>query len=197
MERYFDVLRLAHDAVGQALRDLAEVHGDGLCAVDATVGNGHDTLFLAQAVGPHGRVYGFDVQQHAIEAAQNRCDETGVADRVTLLRAGHERMAELLPANALVGAVMFNLGYLPGGDKSVVTQPATTIAALDAAVSLLAPDGVISITAYPAHAGGAKETEAVREWCAGLSHPLFKAMEYGMANCPEAKRFFLVGRFGG
>lgn len=197
MERYFDVLRLAHDAVGRMLRDLAEARGDGLCAVDATVGNGHDTLFLAQAVGPRGRVYGFDVQERAIKATQNCCGEAGVGDRVTLLHAGHERMAELLPDDVTAAAVMFNLGYLPGADKSVVTQPATTIAALDAALSLLAPGGVISITAYTAHPGGSEETEAVRHWCAGLNHPLFKAMEYGMANCPEAKRLFLVGRFHG
>lgn len=197
MERYFDVLRLTHGAVSLALQQVAENgEPESQWAVDATVGNGRDTLFLARHVGEGGRVYGFDVQQLGLDAARQRLDEAGVGKRVTLLHAGHERLSELLPAEAAgrVRAVMFNLGYLPGADKTIVTSPATTEAALNAALSVLAPGGVVSIVAYPAHPGGAGELVAVRNWCAGLATPPYKTMEYGMANRPDAKRLFLVTR---
>ncbi|MFW5735442.1 MAG: class I SAM-dependent methyltransferase [Oceanidesulfovibrio sp.] len=194
MDTFFDVLRLAHEAVARALEQADSSAGSSPLAVDATVGNGHDSLFLARSVGGHGMVFGFDLQQRALDAARMRLTEAGVTERVALFHASHEHMAELLPAEAhgRIRAVMFNLGYLPGADKSVVTTPQSTVAALDAALSLLAPGGVISITAYPSHPGGAEETQTVRGWCAGLDSP-YKAMEYGMANRPDAKRLFLAG----
>ncbi|TVM19462.1 16S rRNA (cytosine(1402)-N(4))-methyltransferase [Oceanidesulfovibrio indonesiensis] len=196
METYFDVLCLTREAVSRALRRASDDDSGALLAVDATVGNGRDTLLLAHHVGEGGRVYGFDVQRRGLDIAWQRLTKAGMEQRVTLLHAGHERMAELLPADAQgrVRAVMFNLGYLPGSDKNVVTRPETTRAALAAALSVLAPGGLVSIVAYPAHPGGAKELAAVREWCASLAAPPYKAMEYGMANIPDAKRLFLVTR---
>ena len=102
-------------------------------AVDATVGNGHDTLFLAQRVGPPGRVFGFDVQAAALASAAERV--LGL-DQITLFHAGHEHLAERLPAEAKgrLAAAMFNLGYLPGGSHEIVTRTQTTLAGLSQAL---------------------------------------------------------------
>ncbi len=131
----------------------------GEVAVDATVGNGHDTLFLAQQVGAQGHVYGFDIQEEALARTRRRLEEAGLRDRVTLLQMGHEHMAEAVPAawHGRIGAVMFNLGYLPGGsDRTCITRPQTTVPALEAALRLLRPGGVLTVVAYRGHPGGPK-----------------------------------------
>jgi SAM-dependent methyltransferase len=138
--------------------------------VDATVGNGHDTLFLARQVGRGGRVYGFDIQQAALDAATVRLHEAQAEAQVRLFKAGHEGMADLLPpeARGRIKAVLFNLGYLPGSDKQTVTQPDTTIVALEGILQWLAPDGVVSVLAYTGHPGGREEAECVKAWAAKL-----------------------------
>ncbi len=157
--------------VQQAHAALSAILADGDTAIDATVGNGHDTLFLARAVGEGGTVYGFDIQEAALDTAWRRLQEAGLERRVSLYHAGHEAMAVVLPASVQgrVKVVMFNLGYLPGGDKQRTTGIATTLAALEQARSLLAPGGAISVLAYTGHPGGREEAEAVKTWAQGLS----------------------------
>lgn len=160
----------AHSALTHILRE-------GDAAIDATVGNGHDTLFLARAVGEQGKVYGFDIQEAALDSAWRRLEDEGVAGRVSLYHAGHEAMALALPESlrGQVRAVMFNLGYLPGGDKARTTAIATTLAALEQARELLAPGGAISVLAYTGHPGGREEAEAVKAWARGLAGDYYKA----------------------
>ncbi|KEO82842.1 class I SAM-dependent methyltransferase [Tumebacillus flagellatus] len=145
---------------------LAEVLREGDVAVDGTVGKGHDTLFLAQSVGDTGRVYGFDIQEEALAAARTRVEEAGVAERVVFFQESHERMREFVAGP--VQAAMFNLGYLPGGDPSVVTTTGSTLPALEAALELLAPGGILTIMLYRGHEEGEAESEAVLEWAHAL-----------------------------
>ena len=174
MKSHLDV---AKDHVVAALRP-------GDAAVDATAGNGHDTAFLADAVGADGRVWAFDVQTAALDATRARLDANGVAERVTLIHRGHEQMREALPPEAVEGvrAVMFNLGYLPGGDRTRTTKTETTRPALDAAAALLAEGGVLTVVCYPGHAGGAEETAAVRRWAESLEQSRFRAAGYRFLN---------------
>ena len=150
---------LAHDVIAGHLHT-------GDIVIDATMGNGHDTLFLAQRVGKTGHVYAFDLQQQAIEQTRGRLERHGVADRVTLFRNSHAEMAMALPPGIAgnVAAVVFNLGYLPGGEKSVTTTAGSTLTALDASLALLRPGGLISLLVYVGHPGGMDEDEAIREW---------------------------------
>lgn len=169
----------------------------GAIAVDATVGNGHDTLFLARAVGPSGRVYGFDVQEAAIDRTRQRLTTAGVASRVTLIRDGHETMDQHMPpeARGRVATVMFNLGYLPGGDKARITRPATTVAALDQACRYLQPGGVITVVQYVGHEGGAAEAQAVDEWAKALDQTAYQALMYRFINQRNAPpRLLAIGR---
>ncbi|MCK8515742.1 class I SAM-dependent methyltransferase [Methylonatrum kenyense] len=142
-----------------AQESIAEVLGTGDHAVDATAGNGHDTLFLAQTVGPAGRVTAFDIQPVALDATRRRLQEQDLLAPVRLVAAGHETMEEHIKAP--IRAAMFNLGYLPGGDKTVTTRTDTSLRGLDAACRLLAPGGRISVMVYTGHPGGGEEHDAV------------------------------------
>lgn len=176
--RLAPVLDVAHEMMSRAVEP-------GALVVDATVGNGHDTLVLARAVGPAGAVLGFDVQQEALRATQVRLRDAGLADRVHLVHAGHETLGEHLPVagRSAVHGVMFNLGYLPGArDKAVITQPDTTVAALQAATSVLVSGGVITIVLYAGHPGGAAEADAVRAWAVSLDQAHWAALSYRFVN---------------
>lgn len=127
----------------------------GDIAVDATMGNGHDTLMLCELVGENGHVYAFDVQKQAVESTRERLQQAGMAERATLFCCGHEKMAQHVPGP--VQSVMFNLGWLPGGDKTVTTHLVTTRMAIQAALNLLHIGGVCVICVYPGHPAGEEE----------------------------------------
>lgn len=177
-EAVLDILDFAKETVRHAV-------SRGGVVVDATCGNGHDTLFLAREVGPSGHVYGFDVQEEALQTTRRRLEEAGLQGGVTLFRKGHETMGKTLPGEVRdrVQAVMFNLGYLPGGtDKTLVTRPETTQAALEAALQLLAPGGVITVVSYVGHPGGREEAKAVRAWAKGLNQAHCHVLSYRFIN---------------
>lgn len=138
----------------------------GDLAVDATAGNGHDTLALARAVGESGQVWAFDIQTAALDATRARLAKAGAPPCVTPVHASHATMREHLPAAAhgRLGAVMANLGYLPGGDPAVITDPAATAAMLKASAALLRRGGVLTVTAYPGHAGGDDDARAAYDF---------------------------------
>ncbi|MEM7012036.1 MAG: class I SAM-dependent methyltransferase [Verrucomicrobiota bacterium] len=158
----------------------------GAFVVDATTGNGHDTVFLAELVGRDGKVIAFDIQAEALRSARARLDEVGLIQQVSLIHAGHERMAEFIHQ---ADAVMFNLGYLPGSDKSVITQAKTTIAALKSALQLLNPGGIVTVVAYPGHEGGSNEAEAVVEWSRGLDPEKLRVARFETLNPTRAAPF--------
>lgn len=131
-------------------------------AIDATVGNGFDTLLLSQLVGERGRVFGIDLQSEALERTTARLAVTNV-ENVTLLCGSHADLDKLLPRehHGRVSAVMFNLGYLPRGNKAITTSTQSTLLAINKSVEVLRPGGVISIVAYTGRAVGLEETKAV------------------------------------
>ena len=153
-------------------------------ALDGTVGNGHDTVALAEAVGPGGRVFGFDIQPEALAAASDRLEKHGLRERAVLHLAGHETLGRLLPAELQeqLQVAVFNLGYLPGGNSARTTHPSTTVAALDAALDWLAPHGLLLVTVYSGHAGGQEESETVRNWANTLRRDQFHATAYAHLN---------------
>ncbi|WOO42509.1 class I SAM-dependent methyltransferase [Rubellicoccus peritrichatus] len=155
----------------KAQAKIAKVLSYGDYAVDATVGNGNDTFFLADHVGPEGAVVGFDIQELALHRATAVLGEAQLLQRVKLVQKSHHRMAEFVPDDwhGKIKAIMFNLGYLPRGDKSVITQADTTILALEASIKILAVGGRMTVVAYTGHDGGQEETNAIREWLRPLT----------------------------
>ncbi|MDQ6994443.1 MAG: class I SAM-dependent methyltransferase [Mariprofundaceae bacterium] len=144
--------------------------GDGV--VDATSGNGHDTLFLAQLVGIEGQVFTFDVQLEALEKTRQRIEQYESIAPIQYIHRGHECMqAEISKRyHGRIRAIVFNLGYLPQANHAVMTMPDTTICALQQSTSLLCQGGVISILAYTGHIGGRDEAESIKKWLLTLDN---------------------------
>lgn len=173
-----------------AQRMVADVLRAGDHVIDATVGNGHDTVFLAKLVGAGGKVIGFDVQEEALKCARKRLEDEGVLhDGVLLHPCGHERMAQVVKCR--VKAVMFNLGYLPRADKAVITTVETTLPALRQACDLLEIGGIITIMCYPGHGGGDVEAQAVVKWAESLPRGEWRVVRYGMINAPNNPPFLI------
>ncbi|HEY1048644.1 MAG TPA: class I SAM-dependent methyltransferase [Prosthecobacter sp.] len=152
----------------------------GDIVVDATMGNGHDTLFLTECVSPGGHVHAFDVQAAALEETRKRVP----AEMTTLYHAGHETMRANLPAEVQgkVSAVMFNLGYLPGANKAVITRTETTMIAVREALEVLKPGGLLTIAMYPGHEGGAEEGRHLAAWAAELEPRRFEVQHLRPVN---------------
>ena len=172
---------------------LSRVISPGDTVVDATTGNGYDTEFLCRLVGESGRVYAFDIQQDALRVAETRLREAGLLSRATLIHAGHEHMAEYI--DSPVSAVVFNLGWLPGGDHTVTTRWETTKAAVEAAVSLLRIGGIVTICVYPGHEEGQREQRELTAFLAAMSNKKYNILSQRFLNASSgAPECFVVQR---
>ena len=170
----------------------------GDVCLDATAGNGRDTAFLAERVGPEGVVYAFDVQREALDAASARLTAAGLAERVRLIRDGHEHLARHVAPEHVgrIRAATYNLGYLPGGDHGVVTRAATTLASLEALLPLLDEGGLATIHIYTGHPGGAAEGEQVAGWAAALDFGRYRVLRMDFPNKPRNRETLLVVQVG-
>lgn len=164
---------------------------EGDTVVDFTMGNGNDTLFLSKAVGESGKVYAFDIQEDALTSTRAHLEENGAPENYTLICASHHRVKEFV--NEPINAGMFNLGYLPrSGRKALTTMRQTTMPAVEAAIELLAPDGVLIVAIYPGHEEGALEGEMLREYFKTLSKYRICPSEFKILNSPTSPYFFIV-----
>lgn len=164
---------------------------EGEVAVDFTMGNGNDTLFLSKTVGESGRVYAFDIQEDALTSTRAHLEANGAPENYTLICASHHRVKEFVKEPIKAG--MFNLGYLPrSGRKTLYTMRETTMPAVEAAIDLLAPDGVLIVAIYPGHEEGALEGEMLREYFSTLSKYRICPSEFKILNSPTSPYFFLV-----
>lgn len=172
---------ITRNAVAYAHMLLRQHLRPGDVAIDATAGNGFDTLMLAECVGPRGVVYAFDVQQPAIDATRQRVQ--AIAVNVQVIHDGHQYMAAHVAPDhqGLVRAVVFNLGYLPGHDHTRTTATATTLAAIQAGMQLLAHEGLMVVVCYR-HPEGERELAAVRAFTACLHQHEWIATETQFVN---------------
>ncbi len=178
---------LAHQRLRGVLRP-------GDIVVDATAGNGRDTRFLAELVGLEGTVYALDLQPEAISRTTALLQDWGLHN-VRLIQQDHAELLTAIPTSAYgrVSAVMFNLGYLPGGDKAFITRVESTLRAINASLEVLRSGGLLTVLAYSGHPGGSAEADAVANYVAGL-HPLqfdIQEQRAGSGNA-AAPRLFVV-----
>lgn len=153
---------------------------DGDAAVDATVGNGNDTLKLSRAVGLSGRVYGFDIQQTAIDSAKTQPYPYG---NVSFFNASHSHMD--MYVKEPVRMVIFNLGYLPGGDHTIATKSETTIPAIEKAMSLILPGGAVVLVIYSGGDTGFDESDTVMQYLREIDYKKYNVLFFDYINRPK------------
>jgi predicted methyltransferase len=161
--------------------------------IDATAGNGYDTLFLAECVGASGKVLAFDVQEAAIVSAKERVVAAGCLSRVDFYQESHSEMGSYAAAGS-ISAILFNLGYLPGDNHELTTESAETLRALEIARLLLKPGGVLSVICYPGHPAGLIEAEAVESWAKALATSGWRTAKYGAIGTRRPAPFLLLIR---
>lgn len=164
-------------------------------AVDATCGNGHDTLKLCKLAlnDTSGHIYAFDIQDSALEATTLRLKETlspHLVKRVTLINRCHSDLT--LPTEEPIKLIVYNLGYLPGADKEQVTRVQTTLLSVRSATDLLAPGGLLSITCYPGHPEGALEEEALLEFAAKLPRETWHCCHHRWINRERSPSLLII-----
>lgn len=150
--------------------------------VDATAGNGHDTLLLAQLVGPKGMVFSYDIQEQALDNTRKRLAAADALNQVRLIHRGHETMDTELAPDHGIKAAMFNTGYLPGSDHSLVTQASSTLRALEICLHYLLPKGIITLVTYHGHPGGDVELAQLQAFLESLDQRQFDVLEYRFIN---------------
>jgi len=171
-------LAMSHEIVSKVV-----LPGDTV--IDATAGNGNDTVFLASLVGDTGRVYAFDIQDQAINNTYKKVVDRNFQDRVKIIKDGHQNLD--LYVKEKVKAVMFNLGYLPGGDHSIATSGETTAEAIKKAMKLLTVNGIISVVVYYGGDSGFDEKEYLMEFFSGIDSKQFSVAKtefINQVNCP-------------
>ena len=164
---------------------LNTVTNEGI-VIDATCGNGNDTLFLAK----HAKhVYAFDIQEQAIATTKSLLEANHMTN-VTMILSSHEYIKEHV--NTTIQAATFNLGYLPRSDKSIQTKATSTIKAIADCIDLLSFGGIITLILYIGHEGGKQEANAVEDFCKALDKQLFKVIRYSFINRENAPYVIII-----
>ena len=152
----YSVSEIVHEAIKPHVTE------GGLC-IDATAGNGNDTLYLAKLVGVEGQVIAFDIQEDPVANTEKRLQEQDMSERAKVVLDSHVNMASYAKENT-VDCIVFNLGYLPGGDHKMATQANSSIEAMNVALKLLKKKGLLSVTIYSGGDSGFEEKDAVLSW---------------------------------
>lgn len=167
------LLQLAHASMRRLVKP-------GAMLLDATAGNGHDTLLLAELAGGSGQVLAFEPQALARRRAARRMAQAGWLERVRFIDDGHENLAQYV--SVPLDAAIFNLGFLPGSDRKLTTKADTTLAALNALTPLLKNGGLISVHCYSGHEAGQEESRAVLAWAKKLAPEQWQVLRYETLN---------------
>ena len=178
--------------------DLLDLHktfilrhlGAGDTAVDFTMGNGHDTAFLSRTVGERGHVYAFDIQEAAVRSTAALLEQEGCPQNYTLIHDSHHHVAEYV--HTPIKAGMFNLGWLPGGDKSITTLRETTMPAIEAAIDLLDHGGGLLVAVYPGHAEGEAEGKMLLDYFATPDRTKICCTLIRILNSPTSPFFIVI-----
>lgn len=161
-------------------------------AIDMTCGNGHDTLFLCQILNK-GLVYGIDIQPSALDKTRRLLQEKGIEE--ASFRLLHQSHADPLKVPSPPQLIAYNLGYLPGGDKTIVTNTGSTLLSLELATQLLGCGGALSITCYPGHAEGKREEEQVLRWATKLPATKWRVCHHRWINRDNSPSLFWINKY--
>lgn len=155
----------------------------GDVCVDATAGNGNDTLFLCRLVGESGKVYAFDIQQEALLRTGERLKQEKL--QAELVLDGHENMEAYVEEKGEVACMVFNFGYLPGGDHTIATGARTSVQAIKAGLKLLRKGGLMSLCIYSGGDTGFDERDAILNFLRELDPKQYLVIESIYYNRPH------------
>ncbi|GAA0436847.1 class I SAM-dependent methyltransferase [Lentibacillus halophilus] len=180
------ILKYAHHLLSESITG-------GDTVIDATCGNGNDTVFLSKTVGTNGHVYGFDIQEQAIIHTRDRLAREQLTN-ATIIHDSHSNFIHHIPVDRLtrLGGAIFNLGYLPGSDKTVITNSETTILAMEGILSHLKQNGLIVLVIYHGHKGGDQEKEHLLHYVSLLDQTYYHVLYYGFINQKNEPPFILA-----
>lgn len=177
MKRRIPITQHCHERIQQMIKE-------PLLCIDATAGTGQDTVFLAKLAGEKGRVISMDIQEMAIEKTSTRLAKEQLSDRVEVVLDSHVHM-DRYAKEERVSLIMFNLGYLPGGDHSLSTKAETTIEALEKGLTLLHEGGMISLLIYSGGDSGFEEKNRVLAWLRELPDDKYTVLVEAFYNKPN------------
>ena len=172
-KKIINTISISKDIVNRYIKE-------GDVVLDATVGNGNDTLELAKLVGKSGKVYGFDIQKIAIEKTKALLNENNLDSNLLLINDSHEKIDEYI-FEPLDGAI-YNLGYLPKGDKKIITEPKSTVNSILKTLDLLKNNGIIVIVSYLGHPGGMDENNALERMLRDLDQKQYNVLKTDFIN---------------
>lgn len=178
------IIPFAHDQLSRVVKI-------GDIVVDATCGNGNDTLFLSNLVESDGTVYAFDIQQQAIETTRQLLNEHN-RKNVTLIQDSHANIDQYIKEDEEISAAVFNLGYLPRSDKKIITKPDSTLQALEKLLQRLKKNGLIVLVVYAGHPGGLEEKNAVLNFVTTLDQKQYSAVKYQFINLVNNPPFVIA-----
>lgn len=180
---YYDknALKLSHEYIKSHINE-------GDIAVDGTMGRGRDTLLLSQLVGENGRVYAFDIQQEALNSTRTLLDENNCANVELILDSHHNLKSYVKNAKGVV----FNFGFLPGGDHNIYSHGDTSIKAIEAALSIIPPDGFVSVCSYYGGDTGFEERDTLLNYLSSLDSTQYTVMLHSFYNRPNCPPLFIA-----
>lgn len=161
----------------------------GEYVIDATCGNGNDTLFLSELVGENGHVFAFDIQKEAIEQTKKKAENY---HHITYILDSHANVDTHIPPDKHIAGAIFNLGYLPKGDKTIITKPDSTILAVEKILNRLRVGGVIVVVVYAGHPGGQEEKNAVLQYVSEIDQLLYTVLQYQFINMKNNPPFVIA-----
>ena len=176
MENKFplNALGLSHQFMTAHIRE-------GAFCIDATAGKGRDTLFLCKLVGESGRVLALDIQADAVAQTTALLTAEGVASRAQMVESCHSRLGEYAAPDSVDG-IMFNFGWLPGGDHNTFSHADTSVAAVKVALDLLKVGGVMTLCLYYGRQNGTAERDAILEFLPTVDNRRYTVIRGDFAN---------------
>lgn len=180
------IIQFSHHLIEEAVNK-------GETVIDATCGNGYDTVFLSNIVGEKGHVFGFDIQEQAIQHTRENLALHKITN-TTVIKDSHSNAIHHLTVDQLtsLGAAIFNLGYLPGSDKGIVTKSETTILAIEGILTHLKENGIVVLVVYHGHEGGSIEKRNIMEYVQQLDQKLYSVLYYGFVNQKNTPPFIIA-----
>lgn len=185
-KKEYQITEWCHRIIGEHIRE-------GSTCIDATMGNGNDTEYLCRLAGPKGRVLAFDIQKEALAHTKARLEKNLNYCNYELILDSHSCMEKYMQPDT-VDCIVFNLGYLPGGNHAVATEPKTTVEALGQGIRLLKKNGILSICIYSGGDSGFEEKNEVLAWLGALDFRRYLVLTteyYNRPNNPPIPAFVI------